>query len=87
MPSKKEGQDLLESRGGTPLYKPHRYVPSQRVRFLGLFGLKTGMHFAHFGLQECMKVFTSAEREVKDWRRSGMYQSSHFLTRLGKQSL
>ena len=32
-------------------------------------------------------LFTSAEREVKDSRRSGMYQSCHFLTRLGKQSL
>ena len=32
-------------------------------------------------------LFTSAEREVKDSRRSGMYQSYHFLTRLGKQSL
>ena len=33
------------------------------------------------------EVITSAEREVKDSRRSGMYQSCHFLTRLGKQSL
>ena len=32
-------------------------------------------------------VFTSAEREVKDSRRSGMYQSCNFLTRLGKQGL
>ena len=32
-------------------------------------------------------VITSAEREVKDSRRSGMYQSYNFLTRLGKQSL
>ena len=32
-------------------------------------------------------LFTSAEREVKDSRRSGMYQSCNFLTRLGKQSL
>ena len=32
-------------------------------------------------------LVTSAEREVKDSRRSGMYQSLHFLTRLGKQSL
>ena len=31
--------------------------------------------------------FTSAKREVKDSRRSGMYQSYHFLTRLGMQSL
>ena len=30
---------------------------------------------------------TSAEREVKDSRCSGMCQSCHFLTRLGKQSL
>ena len=28
---------------------------------------------------------TSAEREVKDLRCSGMYQSCHFLTRLGMQ--
>ena len=31
--------------------------------------------------------FTSAEREVKNSRRSGMYQSSLFLTRLSTQSL
>ena len=52
--------------GGTPLYKRHRYVPPQRVWFLGLFGLKTGTHFAHFGLEwgmvlrelrECMNLF------------------------------
>ena len=40
--------------GGTPLYKPYRYVPTQRVRFLVLFGLKTGIHFAHFGLESGM---------------------------------
>ena len=32
-------------------------------------------------------LVTSAEREVKVSRRSGMYQSCNFLTRLGKQSL
>ena len=50
---------------GTPLYKPDRYVPPHRVRFLRRFGLKTGIYFAHFGLKmgvlkgntECMKVF------------------------------
>ena len=26
-------------------------MPPQRVGFLGLFGLKTGTHFAHFGLE------------------------------------
>ena len=39
--------------GGTPLYKPYRYVPPppHRVGFLRLFGLKTGIHFAPFGLE------------------------------------
>ena len=52
--------------GGTPLYEPYKYVPPQRVGVLGLFSLKTGIHFAHFGLEsgvvfegttECMNVF------------------------------
>ena len=37
--------------GGTPLYEPCKYVPRQKVGVLGLFGLKTGIHFAHFGLK------------------------------------
>ena len=37
--------------GGTPLYKPHRYVPPHRVGFLCRFDLITGIHFAHFGLE------------------------------------
>ena len=66
MPSKKRGRDLLESgEGGTPLYKPYRYVPPQRVGFLGLFGLKTGTHFAHFGMESGM-VFEGA---------TGVYES------------
>ena len=36
---------------GTPLYKPYRYVPPQRARFLRRFGLKTGLDFAYFGLE------------------------------------
>ena len=52
--------------GGTPLYKLYRYVPPHRVGFLCRFGLKTGIHFAHLGLEsgmvsrelrECMNVF------------------------------
>ena len=52
--------------GGTPLYKPYRYVLRHRVGFLRLFDLKTGIHFAPFGLEsamvfegttECMNVF------------------------------
>ena len=40
------------SRGGTPLYKPYRYVPPRRIYiFFSRFGLKTGLHFAHFGLE------------------------------------
>ena len=47
---------------GTPLYKPYRYVPPpQRVRFLHRFGLKTGIDFAHFGLESGM-VFEGATR-------------------------
>ena len=38
--------------GGTPLYKPYRYVPPRRIYiFFSRFGLKTGLHFAHFGLE------------------------------------
>ena len=40
--------------GGTPLYKLHRYVPPHRVGFLRRFGLKTGIHFAQFGLESFM---------------------------------
>ena len=36
-------------RGSTPLYKPYRYVPPQRVGFLRRFCLKTG-DSAHFSL-------------------------------------
>ena len=38
----------------TPLYKPYRYVPHQRVEFLRRFGLKTGTDFVHFGLESGM---------------------------------
>ena len=40
--------------GDTPLYEPYRYVPPQRVGFLGRFGVKTGTHFALFGLESGM---------------------------------
>ena len=45
--------------GCTLLYKPYRYVPPQRVWFLRRFGLKTGIEFAHFGLETGM-VFERA---------------------------
>ena len=56
----------VNTRGDTPLYKLYRYVPPHRVGFLRRLGLKTGTHFAHFGLEsgmvfegttECMNVF------------------------------
>ena len=37
--------------GGTPLYNLYRYVRPHRVGFRGRFGLKTGIHFAHSGLE------------------------------------
>ena len=40
--------------GGTPSYKLYRYLPPHRVGFLGRFGLKTSIHFAHFGLESGM---------------------------------
>ena len=39
---------------GIPLYKPYRYVPPQRVGFLRRLGPKTGIDFAHFGLESGM---------------------------------
>ena len=40
--------------GGTPLYKLYKYVPPHCVGFLRRFVLKTGIHFAHFGLESGM---------------------------------
>ena len=40
--------------GGTSLYKPYRNVPPHRVGFLRRFALKTGIDFAHFGLESGM---------------------------------
>ena len=48
-------------RAGTPSYKPYQYVPPLRVGFLGRFGLKTGIHFAHVGLESGMVFEGSTE--------------------------
>ena len=47
--------------GGTTLYKLYTYVPPRRVGFLRGFGLKTSIHFAHFGLESGM-VFEGTTR-------------------------
>ena len=44
----------FSSPGGTPLYKPHIYVPPQMVGFLCRFGLKKDIDFAHFGPESGM---------------------------------
>ena len=46
-----EKNHIFWSRGGTPLYRLCRYVSPDRVGFLRRFGLNTGMHFSHFGLE------------------------------------
>ena len=47
---------LMTTPGGwsSPLYKLYRYVPPHPVGFLRRFGLKTGIQFAHFGLESGM---------------------------------
>ena len=45
--------------GGNPLYKLYRYVPPHRIGFLRCFGLKTGIHFAHLGLDGCRGKYGS----------------------------
>ena len=77
------------SGGGTPLYKPHRYVPPQRVGFLCRFGLKMGIDFVHFGLESGM-VFegTTGMYDIhvvfiisipNDIRETEKYVNSYFL--------
>ena len=75
--------------GGTPLYKPHRYVPPQRVGFLCRFGLKMGRDFVHFDLESGM-VFegTTGMYDIhvvfiisipNDIRETEKYVNSYFL--------
>ena len=41
----------------------YRYVPPHRVEFLRRFGLKTGIHFAHFGMESGV-VFEGTTKSV-----------------------
>ena len=42
--------------GVTPLYKPYSYVPSKGWRFCAVLVRKTGISFAHFGLESAGMV-------------------------------
>ena len=42
--------------GVTPLYKPYSYVPSKGWRFCVVLVRKTGINFAHFGLESAGMV-------------------------------
>ena len=79
----------IRGGGGNPLYKPHRYVPPQRVGFLCRFGLKMGIDFVHFGLESGM-VFegTTGMYDIhvvfiisipNDIRETEKYVNSYFL--------
>ena len=46
--------EMAPGGGGIPLYRLFKYVPPQKVGFLRCVGLKTGIHFAHFGLESGM---------------------------------
>ena len=50
------GSHRVGGGGGTEGYslKSYRYVPLQRLGVLRCFGLKTGIDFAHFGLESGM---------------------------------
>ena len=63
-----------ELGGWVSLIKPYRYVLSHRVRFLSGFGLKTGIDFAHFGLESGVvferrtySIPNEEERELSDF--------------------
>ena len=58
--------------GGTPSYKLYRQVAPQRVWSLRRFGLKTGINFAHFGLELGMgtaEVYEHIYRFNSKWIR------------------
>ena len=63
----------FEPGGSTPLYRPYRYVPPQRVKFLRRFGVKTAKEFAHFGLESGM-VFEETTGVYKRICRSFQFE-------------
>ena len=57
---------MIKGGEGAPLCKSYLYVPLQRLRLLGPFGLKTGRDFAHFDLESNSMVFAGV---------TGVYES------------
>ena len=64
-------------------------MPPQRVAFLRCLGLKTGIHFAHFGLEsdrfsrelrECMNVSVSFQFQIKKKEKIN-YANSNWILR------
>ena len=64
-------------------------MPPQRVAFLRCLGLKTGTHFAHFGLEsdrfsrelrECMNVSVSFQFQIKKKEKIN-YANSNWILR------
>ena len=77
------------ARGGTPINKQYRYVPPHRVGFLRRFGLKTGLHLAHFGLESDMVfkgttgVYESIYRFNSKWvRKKEKHGNSKWIWRI-----
>ena len=68
--------------GGTPLYKPYMHVPPQRVGFLRRLGLKTGIGFAHLGLESgmvlegtCRSAWTCSSFQFHGGRKKEIYEN------------
>ena len=77
-----------QPRASTSLCKPYRYVPPQRVCFLRLFGLKTGVDFVHCGLETGMAfegttgVYERICRFNSKWmRKTEQYENSKWILR------
>ena len=60
-------------------------MPPLRVGFLGLFGLKTGINFAHFGLESGM-VFEGTIRECIGTYLSFQFQINEKERNMGIRS-
>ena len=76
---------FVKNKLGNQMIK--QFLNSVIVKYYDLSASKPKAEANNWSVQPCPILVTSAEREVKVSRRSGMYQSYNFLTRLGMQSL